>query len=315
MPPSARRLLATVALTAATITLVRTLALRRHRALLERRVGLGADGIVSGAAALDLPAPGGAPVDRAVLLLHGFGDTPQSVAYLAGYLQGSGWAVRAPLLPGHGRTLRDFARSGAEAWIAHARDELARLRERVPRVVVVGQSMGGAIATVLAAEEPGIDALVLLAPYLGMPDPIRHLARAWLLWEPLLPFVGAGGAASILDEAERARSLAYGAVSGRLLRQLLRVVERAEAAAPAVTVPTLLVQSRHDNRITPETCRRAFARLGSSRKRLVWLDDGGHVLAVDRGRDRLFALVAAWLTTELDRDDRGIADVAMGGMI
>ncbi|HEX5581546.1 MAG TPA: alpha/beta fold hydrolase [Gemmatimonadaceae bacterium] len=305
---SARRALLTAtaaAVTAAAVT--RALTLRRHRGLLAGRPRLGAGGIVEGAEAIELPAPAGAPGDRAVLVLHGFGDTPQSVGYLAGFLQGSGWMVRAPLLPGHGRTLRDFVASGADDWVAHARAELALLRERASHVAIVGQSMGGAIATILAAEEPAPEALVLLAPYLGMPDYLRRLAWTWPLWEPLLPFVASRGEASILDEGERTRSLAYGAVSGRLLRQLLGVVERARVAAPHVTAPTLVVQSRHDNRIPPETARAAFERLGSARKRFVWLDEGGHVLAVDRGRDRLFALVAAWLDGALlPMDARGI---------
>ncbi len=294
MPPL-RTLLAAAAAAGAAAAVTRALTLRRHRALLAGRARLGAAGIVEGAEAIELAAPDGAPADRAVLVLHGFGDTPQSVGYLAGYLHGSGWMVRAPLLPGHGRTLRDFVATGAADWIAHARAELALLRERAPRVAIVGQSMGGAIATILAAEEPAPDALVLLAPYVGMPDYLRRLAHAWPLWEPLLPFVGARGESSILDEDERTRSLAYGAVSGRLLRELLQVTQRAREAAPRVGAPTLVVQSRHDNRIAPETARAAFERLGSRRKRLVWLDEGAHVLAVDRGRDRLFALVAAWL--------------------
>src|SRR5688500_7618916 len=72
-----------------------------HRRRVERRVlrrlPLGDDGVVRGAGALTL---GGDP-GRAVLVLHGFGDTPQSVAELAHALHADGWTVRVPLLPGH----------------------------------------------------------------------------------------------------------------------------------------------------------------------------------------------------------------------
>lgn len=275
------------------------------------------DDIRPGAEPIDLPAPPDARDDRAVLLLHGFGDTPQSLAYLAGYLQAAGWAVRVPLLPGHGRTVRRFAASRATEWIAHARAELVELRRRHARVAVVGQSMGGAIATILAAEPPAPDAVALLAPYLAMPAHLRHLSRAHALWSPVLPFLASGGERSILDAAERARSLAYGVVSGRLLAELRMVVERAAAVLPRVVPPTLVVQSRRDHRIAPEACERAVARLGARRKRLVWLDEGGHVLAVDRGRERVFALVAAWLDAELARtaDAREVAAAGGRGII
>lgn len=299
---------AVVAVVAAAVV-TRRRALRRHAALLDARAGLGADGVLEGAATIDLGAPAGA-ADRAALVLHGFGDTPQSVGHLAGYLNACGWAVRAPLLPGHGRTLRSFGGSTAGEWLELARAELAALRARHRQVVLVGQSMGGALATILAAESPAPPALVLLAPYLGMPAGVRRLARFHQLWSPLLPYVDSGGATSILDDEERQRSLAYGAVSGRVLRELLAVVERAQAAQPRVLVPLLLVQSRRDNRIAEAVTRDAFARFGSERKRLVWLDEGGHVLAVDRGRERLFALVSAWLDDELARSSSPVPSSA-----
>ena len=304
-------LAAAAAGTAATLAL-RAVAFRRYRSLLDARPDLGPDGVIAGGGAIDLAAPRDARDDRAALLLHGFGDTPQSMAYLAGYLQAAGWAVRAPLLPGHGRTVRHFAASRADAWIAHARTELAELRRRHARVAVVGQSMGGAIAAMLAAEQPAPEALVLLAPYLAMPAHLRHLSRAHALWSLVLPFVASGGTNSIFDDVERARSLAYGVVSGRLLAELRTVVERARAALPNVTPPTLVVQSRRDHRIAPGACERAVARIGARRTQLVWLNEGGHVLTVDRGRERVFALVAAWLDAELART-QGAREVAATG--
>lgn len=293
-PAAAATLLAVATAVAAMAT--RRAALRRHAGLLDARAGLGDDGVLTGAGTIDLRRAGG---DRAALVLHGFGDTPQSVAHLADYLHGAGWAVRAPLLPGHGRTLRAFGRSSAADWLELARGELAALRARHRRVVIVGQSMGGALATILAAESPAPPAIVLLAPYLGMPAGVRRLARLHRLWSPLLPYVDSGGATSILDEAERERSLSYGAVNGRVLHELLVVVERAQAAQSLVRSPLLIVQSRRDNRIAEDVTRTAFGRFGSERKRLVWLDEGGHVLTVDHGRDRLFALVSAWLDGEV----------------
>ena len=305
MPRRSRILPATIAAGATAFALA-ALALRRgsvrsYASLNDRRPGLGPDGVLAGAEALDLPAirP---PRDCAVLLLHGFGDTPQSVGYLAGFLQESGYRVRAPLLPGHGRTLRVFGASTARQWLQHARAEYDRLNGAHERVVLIGQSMGGALATVLATERAPA-ALVLLAPYLGMPRSLAAFARLFRLWSPLLPYVGSGGDASIVDEVERTRSLAYGAVTGAVLAQLREAVLLARRAAPQVTAPMLLVQSHRDHRIAGSVTRTAFARFGSARKRLVWLDDGGHVLTADRGRDRLFALLVAWLDAELARQE------------
>ena len=235
----------------------------------------------------------------AVLLLHGFGDTPQTLHYLADALAHAGVGVRAPLLPGHGRSLRAFASVRAEDWLHAARAELQALRASTERVAIVGLSMGGALAAILAAEWPELPALGLLAPYLAMPGPVERMARAWWLWGPLAGYLDGRGTRSILDPAEQQRSLAYGAVPASALRELRRVVRWAQRALPRVAAPALVIQSRQDNRINPAAAEWAFERLGSREKQLVWLDASGHIITVDRQRDAVFALLVPWLEQRL----------------
>jgi len=252
---------------------------------------LGTDGIVVGAQSIEWDGVG----PNAALLLHGFGDTPQTLEYLAADLHARGWTVRVPLLPGHGRTIHEFAGSRAQDWIAAARTELAYVRARSNVVAVVGLSMGGALATILAAESDGITALVLVAPYLGMPVWMRAAARAHWLIGAVAPYVSGGDAQSIHDPAERRRNLAYDATTPRLVAELRRIVRAADTALPRVTAPTLVLQSRADNRVASSVAERAFARLGARDKRLVWTTRGGHVVTVDHGREDVARQVGEWL--------------------
>ncbi|HKO14775.1 MAG TPA: alpha/beta fold hydrolase [Gemmatimonadaceae bacterium] len=280
--------------------------LRRGARRIERasdaRFPRGSAGVVVGAETIDLPiGTAGAP---AVLLLHGGGDTPQTLRYLAGFLHARGYAVRAPLLPGHGRTLRDFARVSASGWTEAARAEYGVLREQHDWVAIVGLSMGGALAVQLAAESVELPALGLLAPYLSMPPSIAFAARFARLWGLIVPYVSAGVSAarpSIQDEQERIQSLSYGVFAARALRALRETVRRADAALPRVAAPTLMIQSRQDNRISERNGQRAFDRLGASEKRLVWTEGAGHVITVDRGREHVFELVREWLDTHRQR--------------
>ena len=271
----------------------RVVARRAAERATARRLPRGADGIVVGAGPIDLRAD---DARGAVLLLHGFGDTPQSVAALAQRLHAEdGWDVRAPLLPGHGRSLADFARSGADDWIACAREEWRALRARHPSAVLVGQSMGGALAAILAAETPTLPALVLLAPYLSRGPGLRRLARLRHVVDLLCPYLPSRGARSIHDPEARRAALAYGAITGRLARELERVVLRAAPALVDVAAPTLVVHSRADNRIAVAAAESMFAVLHAPDKSLVWLDGCGHVVSADRERDRVHALTATWL--------------------
>jgi len=275
----------------------------------------GADGIIVGAGPIDL-ASGDADAPAA-LLLHGFGDTPQTVSYLAADLHRRGWTVHAPLLPGHGRTVGVWAGTGGEDWLGAARTALEALRRRHDIVGLVGLSMGGALASVLAAEvgahgradglggnggrgrdgagEGEVAALVLVAPYFRLPTWMRLLAGSHRVVGAGRRYVGARGSPSILDPVERDRNLAYGVTTPRLVDELGRVARRAWAALPRVAMPTLLVQSHRDNRTTARTATAAFRRLASADKRLVWVDAGAHIITVDYGREHVIAAVGDWL--------------------
>ena len=264
----------------------------RARRTVAARLTIGSDGIVVGAAPITLPAPDAA----GVLLLHGFGDTPQTLGYLATYLHGQGWGVHVPLLPGHGRTLEAFAASRATDWISAARAALEHMRAQYASVSIVGLSMGGSLATILAAEFPEIPALVLLAPYLSMPTRLRRAASLHHVLGAVVPYLRGGGERSIRDPGEVPRNLAYGFTTPRLVFELSRVVAHGRAAAPRVSAPTLVVQSRQDNRIPPEAAERAFALFDMRERRLMWTEGNGHIITVDHGRQAIFSAVGDWLS-------------------
>jgi carboxylesterase len=260
-----------------------------HRAL--RRRPLGDDGIVRGAGPIAHARPG-AP---GALLLHGAGDTPQVLAELAGYLHQRGFSVRVPLLASHGRRLEELASASAAGWYNDARDALREMRATHDWVAVVGLSMGGALAIRLAAEEPEIPALVLLAPYIAMAPLARRAAGTSRAWGWLLPYFSSFGARSIHDAAAATRGLGHGILTPATLRALRDVVHAANDALPKVSCPTLVVQSREDNRISVASATEAFGRLGAAEKELVWTEGAGHVITVDFGREHVFDLTARWL--------------------
>jgi carboxylesterase len=279
-----------------------------HRRRYERMIGLrfptGPTGIIPGAESLALAADG---ATMGVVVLHGFGDTPQTVSSLARALRARGFDVDAPLLPGHGRTLREFASSSGGEWLAAARAAHASMRDRHARVALVGLSLGGALAAIVAADDPALAGLVLLAPYMDAPPVLRVLTHAAPAIAVALPYVGGEGTRSIHDPEARAQALAYGATTPQLVRELVRSADRARTSLPRIAAPTLYVQSREDNRISEAVAARAFASIGARTKKLEMLDGCGHVLTVDYCRARVEALVIEWLERVRMENEKGTA--------
>jgi carboxylesterase len=188
-----------------------------------------------------------------------------------------------------------FKESRADEWIDAARKALMSMRARHDAVSVTGLSMGAALAAIIAAGDRQIPALILIAPYLGMPRTLRFAAATHWLWGRFAGEINARNPRSIRDASERERNLAYGFITGRMLFELSKVVRRARGVLPQVTAPTLIIQSREDPRVSPEVGESALDRIGATEKQLVWTEGAGHIITVDYGRERVFSEVERWL--------------------
>lgn len=254
-----------------------------------------ADGVIIGAD--PIRAHGTRP--GAVLVLHGYNDSPQSVAPLAAALHDAGWTVSAPLLAGHGRTLQAFANSGANDWLNSAREHYRILRADHAQVAVCGMSMGGALAFILAAEHPDITAVVGIAPYLHLSRPMEAL----LVLAPIAAigarYMSGGRGKSIHDPLAAATIIAYKRSTPGLLIELTKLTRVADRALPFVRQPVLMIQSREDNRIPVRSASRAFRRIGSAGKTLDWVTGTGHVLTLDYGHQAMERRVIAWLNERM----------------
>lgn len=214
-------------------------------------------------------------------------------------LRDAGFTVRAPLLPGHGSTVDEFDRSRAGEWIDHARGEYESMIPEFRAVGLGGLSMGGALAAIIAAGAPRLPALVLLAPYVGMPRTLKAAALLHRAWGPLAGQFRAQSDLSIHDPDERAKNLAYGVTTAGAIRQLFEVTRLARQSLPSITAPTLILQSRSDNRVSRQIAEYAYRTIPAAEKRLEFVERGGHVLTVDYDREIVAARVRNWFTNHM----------------
>ena len=79
----------------------------------------------------------------AVIFVHGFMGSPRQFDRMARFVYKNGFSAAVLLLPGHGKTLKDFATCTYRQWKEHVKSEIDRLSEGFDDIWLVGHSMGG----------------------------------------------------------------------------------------------------------------------------------------------------------------------------
>lgn len=107
--------------------------------------------------------PSGTP-KKAILLVHGLGDSPWSFNDIAPQLAKQGYLVRTVLLPGHGTQPKDMLDVTLAQWQQVVREQAQVLREQVPEVYLGGFSTGANLVLDYAYQHDDIAGLVLFSP-------------------------------------------------------------------------------------------------------------------------------------------------------
>ena len=114
--------------------------------------------------------------DCAVLFIHGINATPRFFDETLSAVP-ENCSVHALLLPGHGGTVKDFARHTSAEWTAHVRAAVEELRKTHRRLYIVGHSLGTLLAIREAVREDRQIAGLLL---LCVPLRIWSRPSAWV---------------------------------------------------------------------------------------------------------------------------------------
>ena len=230
--------------------------------------------------------------DTGCLILHGFTGTPFEMRMLGESLHMAGYTVLAPRLFGHATSPKDMQRARWQDWIASVEDGLNLLKGLTSRQVIMGLSMGGALALLTAARTP-FDAVVSFStPYALPKDP--RLPLLHVLY-PFIPMVGKGEADWHNPEAA-ADHLEYLSLPTRSLMELDKLLQQMRTNLPRVTIPALFVQSHQDKTIPPESLDFLIDHVQSKDKSRLWVEDSGHVVIREPERERIFQEVQTFLT-------------------
>jgi carboxylesterase len=195
-------------------------------------------------------------------------------------LAAAGFTVELPRLPGHGTVVEDLQVTGWHDWASEAEAGYQRLAARCEQVVVVGQSMGGALTLWLGTRHPGIAGLVCINPLTQpLPAEVLHMVRGMVAaGETMIPGSGSDIADPDVTDAS------YDGTPLVPVLSLMDALEGLQASFELVTMPLLLLTSRQDHVVDPAQSDHVAALVKGPVER-VTLERSYHVATLDYDRD------------------------------
>lgn len=233
-----------------------------------------------------------------VVVVHGFTANPRGTRPLGERLAAAGFAVEVPLLPGHGTSVRDLARTTYADWRRHVEGTISALAAGRDRLVVVGHSMGGTLALDLALTAPvplaavvAINAIVLDRP--GV------LARVAPVLQHVVPYVPRAAAGLPTDDVARpgVEEGAYAWVSARAAQSLMGQLPRVRRGLAEVTCPVLVVTSPQDHTVDPANGGAIAAALTGAPVETLICERSYHLPHVDHDADLVADRIVRFVAT------------------
>ena len=234
------------------------------------------------------------------LIVHGFMASRGEVGWLGEYLAEQGCTVYIPRLPGHAVNPADMHRMRWQDWYGQVLDGYHILRQQCENVIVIGHSMGGLLGSLLSSAVP-LDGLVIAGSPFRTPRKTMPFTR---FVSSILRFTShpTGDPLQSVIRAEQQRRgepiigrVNYVKWSSRAVYELHRLIQVSYDNLPNVTVPLLLVYARQDETILWGDHELVAERVNSDILELCLLDDGGHIIFQDTGRDAAFATIGQFI--------------------
>jgi carboxylesterase len=230
----------------------------------------------------------------ALLWIHGFNDCPAAWQSLAPELAARGFTCRVMRLPGFALPTEEYARTTRERWRAAVAREVEKLARTHDRVGIVAHSLGGAIAVDHVLGHPrSVEGIALLAPLIRVSGERSPLVRPrhWHSFGTRTLFFTSVLETPFPVDAISPEAVAYDKrtrfTPREVLDELYALIDEIDGRGDDVCVPVLLALGNHDEVIDGAAAERFFESCPDPGKRLVRLDEAGHMLPLDEGRELL----------------------------
>lgn len=227
--------------------------------------------------------------EKGVLLIHGYTGSPAELKLLGEYLNQNGYTVFGVRLPGHGTSPEELNKTNWPIWYDAVTKAYNELSQSCREISVIGLSMGGLLAMKLAAERPLKKAVFLAAPIYVYDRRAKFVrfAKFFKKWIKKK---------SRNYRVDKKYNIAYDVMPLKALDSVMKLIDHCVSSVlPAIKIPCLIMQSKNEHTVRPESAELIYEKISSKDKKLIWLENGGHILTLGDNRDEVFEEIFKFL--------------------
>lgn len=227
--------------------------------------------------------------NRAVLLLHGFTGSSSDVRMLGRFLEKNGYTCHAPHYKGHGVPPEELIETSPEEWWEDVLQGYQTLKDAgYEEIAVAGLSLGGVFSLKLSTLKP-LKGIVTMCSPMTMRTTDKMFEGVLKYAKDYKRFEGKKDD-EIEHEVEAIRSKGMPSLS-----ELQQLVADVRGELDMVYAPLLVVQSKNDEIIDPNSAHIIYDEVESLKKELIWFEHSGHVITLDKEKEQLHEAVLKFL--------------------
>ncbi|MCA9733840.1 MAG: alpha/beta fold hydrolase [Deferribacteres bacterium] len=216
-----------------------------------------------------------------ILLLHGFTGSPNSMAWLAKEFEKHSYITSSPRLCGHGTKPTDMLNCTYANWLTDVEMAYTNLQKKCDSIILVGLSMGGALALCLAAKHK-VDGVVTMA----VPYCIRFRTRlfATLLYR-LVKFQYKVNGPDINDKDALKWMNSYNYYPTRASLEVFKVLKKMRVNIKYISSPVMVLHGSKDHVVEPGNADLIYNALQTPTKTKKLYDRSFHILSLDYDKE------------------------------
>lgn len=234
--------------------------------------------------------------NRAVLLLHGFTGSSSDVRMLGRFLEKKGYTCLAPHYKGHGVPPEQLIETYPEEWWQDVLQGYQTLKEAgYKEIAVAGLSLGGVFSLKLGLLNPVKGIVTMCSP--------MTMRTTDKMFEGVLKYAADFKRFEGKNEVEIEQEVEAIRLKGMpSLPQLQQLVSDVRNELDMIYAPVLVIQSKNDEIIDPDSAHIIYDEVESLKKDIKWFEHSGHVITLDKEKQLLHEAVYEFLHS-LDWED------------